>query len=214
VPLQAYLDSLEAQDDVGKRHFQEEHVRQLRAHIQKLAQKCYWEQFSQSPEFVVLFLPNDAFFIAATEQDPTIVEDSIKNRVLIATPMTLVALLQTVAYSWRQQSVAENAEQIKDLGKQLYDRVRVLAGHFEDIRKGLQNSVNAYNKAASTLERRVLVTTRKFKELGAADGADIEVIEVSESAPVHLRGLISAVKPSDEPAPIIDASESSFPVSG
>lgn len=193
VPMQAYLDLLEAQDDITKRKLLEEHVRQLRNHILSLGQKSYWEQFAQSPEFVVMFLPNDAFFIAATEEDHSILEYAIEKKVLIATPMTLVALLQTVAYTWRQKSVAENAAEIKSLGKQLYDRVRSLAGHFEDIRKGLDSSVKSYNRAVSSFESRVLVTTRKFKELGAGDGAEIDVIEVSESSPVELRlkGLLT-----------------------
>jgi DNA recombination protein RmuC len=176
----------------------------LRAHIIKLSQKSYWEQFPNTPEFVVLFLPNDAFFIAAAEQDHTIFEDAINNKVLIATPMTLVALLQTVSYAWRQQSIADNAAEIKDLGKQLYERVRSLAGHFEDIRRGLDTSVKAYNKAVGAIERRVLVTTRKFKELGAADGPDIEVLDVSESIPseFHLRELMSLAKAQDDDAAI------------
>jgi DNA recombination protein RmuC len=200
VPMQAYLDALEATDDVSKRRFLEDHMRQLRAHIAKLSQKSYWEQFPNTPEFVILFMPNDAIFVAAAEQDHSIFEDSINNKVLLATPMTLVALLQTVAYVWRQQSVADNAAEIKDLGKKLYERVRSLAGHFDDIRKNLDNSVKAYNRAVGAIEGRVLVTTRKFKELGAADGPEIEVLDVCEQIPAEfrLRELISAAHSSGD----------------
>ncbi len=182
-PLQAYLESLEADNDQQRTAHLVHHARQIRDHLQKLAAKNYWEQFQPTPEFVVLFLPGETFFSAALEQDPALIEAGVDQKVLLATPTTLIALLRSVAYGWRQEQLTENAEAISQLGREIYDRLATLTQHFSQMGKNLERAVDSYNKGMASLDSRVLVSARKFKELGAGSSKDIDPLEQVEKTP-------------------------------
>lgn len=186
VPQGAFLNALTARDQDEYRVAMNEHARLVRAHVSQLASRKYWEQFPQSPEFVVLFLPAESFFSGALEQDRTLIEDAIEKRIVLASPTTLLALLRTVAHGWRQERLAQNAQHISELGKKLYDRVITFVEHMDGIRAGLERANKCFNSAVGSLEGSVLPSARKLKESGVAASSEIPIIPPTE---VALRAL-------------------------
>ncbi len=179
-PLQSYLNALETQDEEARRACLADHARQTRDHMGKLGSKAYWDHLQPTPEFVVMFLPGETFFSAALEQDPGLIEQGVNQRVILASPTTLIALLQAIAYGWRQEKIAESAQIISDLGKQLYERLRGMTAHFEDVGSSLDRAVEHYNKAVASLETRVLVSARRLAETGTPIKE-----EIPELAPIE-----------------------------
>ncbi len=170
-PLSAYLEAIDETDERVRAEKMRHYAVNVKRHIQALGQKSYWEQFKPAPEFVVLFIPGEPFFAAALEQDPSLIEVGVEQRVIIATPTTLIALLRAVAYGWRQESMTRNAEEVAALGRQLYKRLSDFASHVSDVGRHLRSTVNSYNKTIGSLESRVLVTARRFQELNV-EGAE------------------------------------------
>jgi DNA recombination protein RmuC len=182
VPFDAFYESISTKDDEIRSARLKDHARLVRTHIGSLSKKSYWESVQPTPEFVLLFLPGETFYSAALEIDPKLIEDGVGKGVIIATPTTLIALLKAVSYGWRQEQMAENAKEVSDLGKTLYDRLRVFTDHFANIGKGLDRALDSYNRGVGSLEGRVLRTARKFKERGAIGGEDIEILEPIDKA--------------------------------
>jgi len=188
VPLEAYLEAIHADSDVVRIQRFKDHARQVKAHVTMLGKKSYWERFQPTPEFVVLFLPAETFFSAALEYDPSLIEYGAEQNVILATPTTLIALLRAVAYGWKQENLTRQVEKMHELGQELYKRLADMNTHFSKMGRGLSTAVEAYNKGIGSLESRVLVTARKFKDMGVTSGqVEIEEVECVEKIPRELQ---------------------------
>ncbi|MCH9613315.1 MAG: hypothetical protein SP1CHLAM54_03140 [Chlamydiia bacterium] len=186
-PCEAYFEAMESTDDRLKEEKLHLHAKHLRNHINALGRKSYYEHFSPSPEFVVLFIPSDAFYQAALQFDPSLIEEGVKQGVVIATPTTLIGLLRAVSYGWKQEKLSLHAREISNLGAELHKRLADMLGHFGKLSRALSSAVEAYNKAMGSLETRVLVTARKFKSMGVAKlDKELDHIEPVEKAPREL----------------------------
>lgn len=197
-PLDAYLSAIDAPTEEDRQRFLKDHARQVRDHVKKLGQKAYWEILPKSVEFVVLFLPGESFFSAALEADPALLDWAVEQRVILATPTTLIGLLKAVAYGWRQEALARNAREISDLGKELYKRLGTLAGHWAAVGKNLDGAVQAYNQATGSLESRLFVAARRFAELETVPPG--EVLPESPRVERTPRELFAFPSSEEEPA--------------
>ncbi|SRR5579875_455460 len=187
VPLEAYLQALDASDEQERQAKLTEHARQVKKHIEQLASKAYWDAFERAPEFVVLFLPGEMLFSAALQYDPSLIEEGAKNKVILATPTTLIALLKAVAYGWRQEKLAQNAEQIRRLGQTLHERLAVMLEHVQKLGRSLNQSVEHYNRVVSSFESRVLPAAQGFKELGVSSRKELSGLDKINTTAQKLR---------------------------
>jgi DNA recombination protein RmuC len=183
VPSSAYLDAVEAEGDAAKDAKMRDHARQVRDHVVKLGNKTYWAHFQPTPDLVIMFVPGEMLLSTALQCDPSLLEFSLGRGVMLASPLTLMGLLRAVAFGWQQEKIAKNAQEISDLGRQLYDRIRVMAIHFEDVARGLTRSVESYNKAVGSLESRVLVTARRLKDKGVTAPDELPELETIDHTP-------------------------------
>jgi DNA anti-recombination protein RmuC len=189
VSLAAYLEAAEATDDAVREKRLDAHARHLREHVDRLAAKAYWAALSTAPEFVVLFIPGEAFLAPALEHDPALLEHAIMHKVHIATPTTLITMLRTAQYAWQQEALSENARAVFDLGRELYDRIAGMGRHMDGLGKALTNAVSSYNKTIGSLEGRVLVSARKLNQLG--------VVEAELLAPTPVEETVRALSAAD-----------------
>ena len=180
-PLDAYLSAVEAQDDNERQVCLKRHARNVRTHIRLLSSKAYWNQFDESPEFVILFIPGDQFLSAALSEEPDLIEYALSKQIILATPTSFVALLKAVAYGWRQLALADNAQEIRVLAEDLYGRLATFVSHMNKVGRQLASSVDHYNKAVGSLERSVLPGARKFVELGVRSKKEVEKLEILEA---------------------------------
>ena len=199
VPLQAYLEAMEAPDEPARDRRLSDHSRQLRAHVMQLAGKAYWEQFQPAPDFVVLFIPGDPLLGAALEHDPALLDDAATRRVLLATPVTLIAVLRAVAMGWRHEALAASAQQVCDLGRELHKRLCTLGQHVAGVGQNLERAVDAYNRAVGSLETRVFVTARRFADL---DVTDAELKPLAPVDRIPRRPQLAELAPDDRLAPL------------
>jgi DNA recombination protein RmuC len=183
VPLSAFLDAHDCEDDAARDAKLKDHARQVKDHIVRLANKGYWAHFQPAPDIVVMFVPGEALLSAALQLDNTLLEFSMKRGVMLASPLTLIALLRAITYGWQQEKVAQNAMEISELGRNLYERIAKLAEHFENVGRSLAKSVTAYNSAVGTLESRVLVTARRLKDKGISAADELPDIETIDQTP-------------------------------
>ncbi len=181
-PLDAYLSAIEATDDASRAKFLEQHARKVRERVAELSRKAYWSQFKNSPDFVVLFIPGDQFLSAALDLDRNLLEDALRQKVILATPTSFVALLRAVAYGWRQEQLAANAEHIRDTGVELYSRLATFSEHLARVGTGLESAVGHYNKAVGSFESKVLPGARKFSEMGVSAKKELETLERVEKS--------------------------------
>jgi DNA recombination protein RmuC len=188
-PLEAFLDAQECPDEEARTIKLQAHARQVRDHMDKLGSKAYWEPLGDSPEMVVMFLPGETLFSAALQHDLGLIEHGLKQRVLLASPITLIALLTTVAHTWRQEALAENYREVAELGRDLYERLSVMTGHFDDLRKKLDGTVQAYNRVAASFETRVLTSARKLRDLDVTTAPELPVAEPIDTVPRVLKQM-------------------------
>jgi len=191
-PLDAYLTAVEAPDDQAKKIALQRHARKVAERVRELSSKAYWKQFENSPQFVVLFIPGDQFLYAAMDENPTLMEEALRQQIIIATPSNLIALLKTVAYQWRQDQLAENAEEIKRLAQDMHDRLGTFTGHLAKLGKQLEGSVKAYNSAVGSMERKVLPGARKFVDLGVQEKGEIAALNEIETTTRQVEDLSQA----------------------
>jgi DNA recombination protein RmuC len=196
-PLEAFLDAQAATDEDSRLNRLLAHARQVREHMDKLGSKAYWEALPTSPEFVVMFLPGETLFSAALQNDLNLIEHGLGQRVLLASPITLIALLTTVAHSWRQAALTDNYREVAALGRELYERLATFAGHLNDVRKRLDGAVQAYNQAAGSFESRVLVTARRMKDLNVTTAEELPPAESIDTVPRVLRQMNLMALPQD-----------------